>query len=200
MSYVLENAEIPYRESFRTTFIPRLEQRLSLQVGETVRVGFFPEVDNGQPAERVWLRVELVRGDGRYIGVLLEKPKTIAGLDAGFRVDFSYENVAQIYVDQGDYRWFDGSMYAMVSSQMFEEGSWPNHVMRIPPAEEIYSGWLILRGTEDRHFMRDFSNFHAFTLADCADKCPPLNTVLYYPIGADYTWDEENCEFRVTPK
>lgn len=200
MSYVLENIEDVYRPNHRTMTIPRIEQRLNLLQGEAVRVGFLPEVANGTPASRVWVRVELVRGDGRYIGVLLEKPDKIANLNEGFRVEFSADNVSEVFIDEGDYRWFDDQKYAMVSSHMFEENSWPGRVMRIPPAEEIYSGWLILKGDEDRLFMRDFSNFHAFQLFDCVDKCPPLKTVLYMPIGADYTWDAENFEYRVTGK
>lgn len=197
MSYLLENIEAIYKPNHRTMCIPRQEQRDQLQPGEAVRVGFLPESGNGVAAERVWVRVELARGEGRFIGVLLEKPETIAGLAAGFRVEFSSDNVSEIFIDQGDYRWFDDTKFAMVSSHMFEEGSWQGRVMRIPPAEEIYSGWLILKGDEDRLFLRDFSNFHAFSLADCVDKCPPLKTVLFEPIGADYVWDAESTEYRV---
>ncbi|RTL43225.1 MAG: DUF2185 domain-containing protein [Candidatus Melainabacteria bacterium] len=200
MSYVLENIETIYRPNYRTMTIPRLEQRLNLVQGEAVRVGFLPAPASGAEATRIWVRVELVRGDGRYIGVLLETPPGIANLNEGFRVEFSADNVSEVFIDEGDYRWFDDQKYAMVSSHMFEENSWPGRVMRIPPAEEIYSGWLILKGDEDRHFMRDFSNFHAFQLFDCVDKCPPLKTVLYQPIGADYTWDSENFEYRLTGK
>ncbi len=197
MAYRLENIEDVYKQNHRTMCIPRLEQRHGLLAGEAVRVGFLPESANGVEADRVWVRVELVREGGRYIGVLLEKPESIANLNAGFRVEFAAENVSEIFVDEGDYRWFDDTKLAMVSSHMFEENSWPGRVMRIPPAEEKYSGWLILKGDEDRLFMRNFDNFHGFTLADCVDKCPPLKTVLYMPIGADYIWDEENSEYRV---
>lgn len=200
MSYLLENIEDVYRPNHRTMVIPRQEQRYNLQVGEAVRVGFIPAPENGHPAERVWVRVEMARGEGRYIGVLLEKPASIVNLNEGFRVEFSADNVSEIFVDEGDHRWFDDQKYAMVSSHMFEENSWPGRVMRIPPAEEIYSGWLILKGDEDRHFLRDFSNFHAFQLFDCVDKCPALKTILFMPIGADYTWDAENCEYRATTK
>lgn len=197
MAYLLENAEEIYRANYRTMYLPRQEQRYNMQIGEAVKVGFLPEQSNGNGAERVWVRVELVREGGRYIGVLLEKPNSIQNLSTGFRVEFAAENIAEIYIDEGDYRWFDNTKLATVSSHMFEESSWPGRVMRIPPAEEQYSGWIILKGDEDRHFMRDQENFYPFTLADCVDKCPVLSTVLYLPIGADCAWDEENREFRI---
>jgi hypothetical protein len=189
MGYVLQNIEDVYRHQPNTMCIPRMEQRYYLQAGETVRIAFFPEEQEGETqaeADGVWVRVELSRGErgeGKYIGVLLEKPETIANLDVGYRIEFGAENVGDIYIDESDYRWFDRT-------------KWPGRLMRIPPADDRYSGWLILKGDEDRFFMRDFANFHSFSLEDCVSRCAVLASVLYEPIGADYKWDSENAEYR----
>jgi len=200
MGYVLHNIEDVYRQQPNTMCIPRMEQRYYLQSGETVRVGFFPEEQSEDTeeatADSVWVRVELARGEGKYIGVLLEKPETIANLDVGYRVEFGGEHIAEIYIDESDYRWFDATKLAMVSRQVIDENAWPGRLMRIPPADDRYSGWLILKGDEDRFFMRDFDNFHSFSLEDCVNRCAVLASVLYEAIGADYKWDAEHSEYR----
>ena len=196
MGYLLENAEASYRQNWQTWFIPRLEQRNRMQVGECVTVGFIAESGDGTQPERVWVRIDLVREGGRYIGVLLSNPATITNLAAGNRIEFAAENISEIYIDDGDYRWFDDSKFAMVSALMFEGDTWPGRVMRIPPAQADHSGWLVLRGDEPPQFMRDWDNFHPLTLAECVGKVPVLKTILYEDIGADYLWDAENVEFR----
>jgi hypothetical protein len=204
MGYVLQNIEDVYRQQPNTMCIPRMEQRYYLPQGETVLLSFFPEEqteEQEQPAEadNVWVRVDVMRGErgeGKYIGVLLEKPPNIPNLDVGYRVEFGAEHVADIYIDESDYRWFDGTKLAMVSRQVIDENAWPGRVMRIPPADDRYSGWLILKGDEDRFFMRDFENFHSFSLEDCVSRCAVLASVLYEPIGADYKWDAEHSEYR----
>jgi hypothetical protein len=200
MGYVLHNIEDVYKEQPNVLCIPRMEQRYYLQQGETVRIGFLPEgsEEGGEP-DFVWTRVELARGDrgeGKYIGVLLEKPPTIDNLDTGYRVEFQAENVAEIYIDESDWRWFDASKLCMVSRAIIEENAWPGRLMRIPPADERYSGWYILKGDEDRFFMRNVENFDTFTLEDCVHRCAVLASVLYEPIGADYKWNGENAEYR----
>ena len=200
MGYLLENAEATYRPNWQTWFIPRLEQRTRMQVGECVTLGFIAESEseseNGTQPERVWVRIDLVREGGRYIGVLLSNPATIPNLAAGNRIEFAAENISEIYVDEGDYRWFDDSKLAMVSALMFEGDTWPGRLMRIPPAQAEHSGWLLLRGDESPQFMRDWDNFHSLALAECVGKVPVLRTILYENIGADYKWDAENLEYR----
>lgn len=193
--YFLENVEDLYRENPQVMCIPRLEERTRLQVGEVVRIGLIKE--GGSEAEKMWVRVETARGEGRYIGILLEKPNTVPTLNAGNHIEFKPEHVAEIYIDEADYRWFDDSKWAMVSLRIVEENAWPGRLMRIPTPDDQYSGWFLLKGDEDRHYMGDMSNFHPFLLSDCVGRCAVLKSILWSEIGSDWKWDEENAEYRV---
>jgi hypothetical protein len=194
MTYWLYDVGEHHRQQPEGFAIPREAERYSMEPGDIVSVGFVPE--NGESPEFMWMRVELARGEGRYIGILLEKPKTLPGLDANNRIEFSAENILEIYIEDGDPRWFDDTKLAMVSGYVLTAGAWPGRLMRIPPMAPEYSGWFIYTGHEPPEYIRDFDNFVSKPLAEMVQQFPNLRSVLATPIGSDWRWDAEAAEYR----
>lgn len=193
MTYRLDDVVQRHRAEPNAFSIPRAAVRHSLQVGEIVSVGLVPE--EMEMPEWVWLRTEIVRDGGRYIGTLLNKPQSIAQLEEGYRVEFTADNVLTIYIEEGDERWIDRSKLAMVSGYVVEGPGWPGRLMRIPPHAEEYSGWFIFSGTEPPDYIKDFTNFSSQPLSALIDAYPNLDTVLASPFGAEWRWDPEAFEY-----
>lgn len=196
MSYCLDDVAKRHKEAPNAFSLPRQESRCRLPVGEIVSVGVFPEQGGLEMPDWIWVRVENVRPTGLYIGVLLDAPPNVPALSAGNRIEFGPDNVAEIYIEEGDERWFDQSKLAMVSGHVRHEGQWPGRLMRIPPMAPQYSGWLIFSGQESPDYIKDFSNFTPTPLDQMIQVYPNLSTVLAAAIGAEWKWDADEAEYR----
>jgi len=194
MSYRLYDVAEHHRQQPEGFTIPREVERFSLQPAEIVSIGLVPE--HGEAPEFMWMRIELARGAGRYIGILLEKPHTVPGLDANNRIEFSAENIFEIYIEEGDSRWFDETKLAMVSGHVADHGGWPARLMRIPPMAPEYSGWLIYSGQEPPEYVKDFDNFVSKPLTEMVQLFPNLRSVLATPVGSDWKWDAQSAEYQ----
>jgi hypothetical protein len=196
MSYRLDDVKQRHREAPNSFSMPREQARCSLALGEIVSVGIYPEPNNAQAPEWLWVRVENARPTGMYIGVLLDSPKNVPVLAAGNRIEFGPDNVAEIYIEEGDERWFDASKLAMVSGHVAHEGAWPGRLMRIPPMSQEYSGWLIFSGAEPPAYIKDFSNFTPTPLLEVLGLYPNIATVLASPVSTEWNWDADAAEYR----
>lgn len=196
MTYRLENFENRHRQQPRDFCIPRLEERLSLQPGEHILVGLVAENSSGNPPEPAWVRIEQVRQQGKYVGILLENPQTVPALRAGYRLEINPEHVAEIFVEEGGHRWIDEGKLAMVAATIIQENGWPGKLMRIPPMAQEYSGWFVMTGSEASQYMRNISNFTPIRLAEVLRRYPIMRSVLFAPIGSEWQWDQEELEYR----
>lgn len=196
MTYRLENFENVHRQQPKDFCIPRLEERLALQPGEHVLLGLVSETSNAQGPEPAWVRIEQVRQQSKYVGILLENPQTVQALRAGYRLDFGPENVAEIFVEEGGYRWIDEGKLSMVAATIIQENGWPGKLMRIPPMDQEYSGWFIMTGSEGSQYMRNMGNFTPIRLSEVVRRYPIMRSVLFAPVGTEWQWDGEALEYR----
>jgi uncharacterized protein YegJ (DUF2314 family) len=89
--WTLHSAEERAAEAPRSFFIPAAELRRSLSVGDTVKLIFHLERDDGEVAvERMW--VETVETDP-YVGLLRNEPHLGGVIAYGDRVPFAAEHV-----------------------------------------------------------------------------------------------------------
>jgi hypothetical protein len=194
MTYRLFDVATHHLQQPEAFSIPREAERLHLEQGEIVSIGLVPE--SGETPEWMWARVEMVRGEGRYIGALLDKPKTVPALMAGNRIEFTFTHVLELYIEEGDARWIDQSKLAMVSGYIVNDNAWPGKLMRIPPMAPEYSGWVIFNGTEPPQYASDFSNFLSAPLEEAIRRYPNLQSGLASPVGSEWRWDPESCEYK----
>lgn len=97
MSYQLVDVEERNREHPDTFEIPEGAVRRSLKPGEFAKVIFNDE-------ERMWLQVEGIDEQGRYVGVLKNQPICIAGLSYGDRVTFEAKHICDFMDRRDDHR------------------------------------------------------------------------------------------------
>ena len=97
--WTLESAEERRQAAPGTFWIPTVEARRSLRVGQGVKLLFWIQSADEDLAqcERMWVVVTEVTKDGRYGGVLESTPSTPGGLRKGTLVGFGPEHVADIY-------------------------------------------------------------------------------------------------------
>ena len=94
-----------------TTFeVPPPDEAAWVQAGDLIRLHFLitePEVtsDPQNPrAERMWVEVCDLPGNGLIRGHLTNIPGFITSLEPGDVIEFAWEHVAQVYVKAGDPR------------------------------------------------------------------------------------------------
>lgn len=118
----------------RSFHIPDLDERRGLAVGSHVRLHLMlaEEGPDLPRAERMWVDIVERAGDPpRYVGVLTSQPVCIRDLDAGARIGFGPEHVAQVLIRRTNPRWFEAAeKKAMVSEKVFEHGGDPVDVPR----------------------------------------------------------------------
>ena len=76
-NYTLTNGEEMNRQHPDTFEIPTLRERKSLKPGKYVKL-IFEEKD--KPSERMWVKVEYISDNGRYIGTLANDPIIVSSI------------------------------------------------------------------------------------------------------------------------
>lgn len=196
MSYRLYDVASRHKQDPSGFSIPRAVIRNRMQSGEIVSIGLVSEHGDPENPEWLWTRIEIAREGGRYIGVLLDSAKSVPILETGNRIEFTADNIWEIYIEEGDARWIDGSKLAMVSGYVESNGAWPARLLRIPPMAPEYSGWFIFSGEEPPDYIKDFSNFISIPIYDLINRFPNLQSVLAAPIATEWKWDHDAAEYN----
>lgn len=146
----LVNADELHARHSRSYFIPDLDRRRALLVGECVRLEFHygPDADREHRghAERMWIEVLEQHADGHAHGRLRNRPARLFGLDIGDLVAFEPENVIAIeYTDEElGYAQDD---WAVIDRAAIEHDRAPDIVVRAPGpySADQEAWWMILR-------------------------------------------------------
>lgn len=203
MTYLLDDADALHRESPRTFGVPRLSERSTLRVGQLVKL-IFRDPDppkDGFGAERMWVEVTAVEGDGparRYRGRLDNDPRQLR-LRAGDEIAFEPRHVASIYVKEGEATHVDLAEWAIASRRVLDEGRWPAVVYRAAPLAEHDSGLRVLAGDEDAATLRDAHAFRPIVLHTLVATNAAYDSILGERARVSFRWDEARCEFVRAP-
>jgi hypothetical protein len=146
----LANADEMHARHPRSYFIPDMERRIALLVGECVRLEFHygPDADREQHghAERMWVEVVEQRADGHAHDRLRNRPARLVGIDIGDLVPVEPENVIAIgYTDEElGYAQDD---WAVIDRAAIEPDRAPDIVARAagPNSADQDAWWMILR-------------------------------------------------------
>jgi uncharacterized protein YegJ (DUF2314 family) len=91
----LANTEERNAQSNGRFELPDLRDRQTLQPGDYAKV-IFEAVAPWGPGERMWVKVEILFDNGRYLGTLSNTPIAVTELNAGDKVEFGSENICEI--------------------------------------------------------------------------------------------------------
>jgi len=190
-NWELANAEEKAAAHPRSFFIPSLEERLALWVGDVVQLHFILLTDPGPGspgAERMWVEIQEKTLDPlRFIGVLTNQPAYITGLNRGDLITFGPEHVACILVDPIDPGLAELSeKTAIVSRFVFEESGSIRWMYReaVPSGKD--SGWRMFNGDEPEEYVDNPSNCRVCNIGWLIDFDPTLLPSLLEPPGAAF--------------
>ena len=187
----LANAEALRDEDPRNFSIPRLEQRQSCRVGDTVKVLIEPiSMDPSQPfsGERPWLTITCA-GDTSYRGV--PDPGLILFPELeGTEIEFRPENILAITLSDAYVLPFGKS--CRVSHAVLVEGSWPSHLVRVAPENETDSGWRIFHSGGS---LVDASE--TYNCSDLIQRFQVLDSVLDEPDLKSWYWETSEHEYKL---
>ena len=99
VAYSLEDGERSHREASETFWIPPLEEREALRLGQLVKLMFNIRRDDGSLVERMWVIVGDRVGNG-YQGTLDNQPYSTDLMKPGMIVQFQPRHVIQIRPDR----------------------------------------------------------------------------------------------------
>ena len=176
----LRSAEDAHAKAPGSFFIPPLQKRESLEVGDVVKLLFEgPTTGGGTRIERMWVQVTEV-GRGTYQGALLNEPSVLQ-LAEGARVAFAPEHVAACDWSP-DELGYDPKEFALASARILRDGQAPAWMFK-RTADQTYhwdndvdrdSGWTIGADGDTPGDLGDVANFGFWSLGDITDHFPFL--------------------------
>ncbi len=194
----LEDVEQVHRSHKRTYSIPRSDERRGLRPGQLAKLVFLApdDAEEGARAERMWVEVKATAA-GDYIGVLSNRPRYLKYIQQGEHVVFRPEHVCAIYVERNNDNWINPELFLVVSRKIIENEAWPQRAVRKEPHDDSFSGWLVMSSDQDSPDKIDADEYLPLSAHDLMNKFPILDSVLGEPIGTDWSWDEEACEYKI---
>ena len=131
-----------------------------------------PPPPSGANAERMWVEVRSVTGDG-YDGWLTNRPSVIEGLTPGTLVAFTARHVAGIALHREEVT-FDVEARAVVSQRALGLKGPPGWAGHEEPLSELDSGWSVTAGDEPEDYFADADSTQAVTLGELIQRYPAL--------------------------
>jgi uncharacterized protein YegJ (DUF2314 family) len=161
---MLDNAEERAAESPRSFFIPPVDLRHSLKVGDEVKLIFCLERSDGKTAvERMW--VEVVETQP-YVGLLRNEPQLSGVIDFGDRVPFGAEHVCA-YAYTSKELGYDASDRCSLLKRVAEAQDPPPLLVRTGRGD-----WEAHAKDESDEELADGSNGLVWTLGYLTDRFP----------------------------
>jgi len=122
-------------------------------IGDNVKLIFEHDNDNsdGWSAERMWVLVDHIDGNGHFRGRLDNAPRHIPDLQLGDPLAFSDIHIIQVDHDDNDGNDLASRYQArcFVSARVLHEGAPIGYLYRETPGQEDDSGWRIMAGDEE---------------------------------------------------
>lgn len=152
--------------AYRYTFYrPSAEAIGKVAVGDNVKLIFEYDNDNpdGWTAERMWVLVDHIDGQGHFRGRLDNEPRHIIDLHAGDTLEFNDIHIIQVEHDDssGDNIVSRYSPRCFVTARVLHDGAPIGYLYREAPEREDDSGWRIFAGDEtDEYFADEDTTFY----------------------------------------
>jgi len=183
--WTLGDGEVAHEQAPRRFFIPALEVRSALSVGDVVRLLFqyTGEDERGPDAERMWVEI-IDRTGEEYIGTLTNQPQVIQDLVRGDSIQFAARHVIAVLSDGPDpYE----KLVAFVNRRLLEDDALePGFVVHEPEDRELHpsadgrqpSGWQLLVGDEIDAELEDPQNVLTPNLGWLLERYPVFGALV----------------------
>jgi hypothetical protein len=196
-SWHLANADELAAE-FRYTFYKPPESILQrVRPGEVVKLIFrFESEDPEAPsAERMWVLVDEVLGDGRFKGRLNNDPRYINDLKLDDPVEFQACHVINTEHDDDNNIVEKYIKRCFVTNRVLNDGAPAGYLYREEPDSEDDSGWRITANDETTEYMENPKNSAYVSLGAVLNQDDSFVGLLDAPAGSAFIRDADSGEF-----
>lgn len=194
----LDNAD-ELAAQYRYTFYKPSPAVISRIVpGDLVKLIFrFDSIDVSAPgAERMWVVVDEVLPEGRFLGRLDNEPRYITDLKHDDPVDFDACHIINTQLDDEE-----GSLVeqhakrCFVTRRVLDDGCPVGYLYREEPDDDNDSGWRITANDESDAYMDNADNLAYVSLGVVLNLDDSFIGLLDSPAGAAYAHDPETGAF-----
>lgn len=194
-SWYLEDAREIAATAKYTFYKPPPEILAKVAVGEHVKLIFAFQSDDPEApgAERMWVIVESIDGEGSYTGRLDNEPRHIEDLELGDLVSFRDFHIIQTSHEDENNLVKRLLARCFVTNRVLRDGVRVGRLYRESPDEERDSGWRILAGDESEEYLDETDNVAYVSLGavlNCDDSFLPC---LGSPVGTAFKRDESGA-------
>jgi hypothetical protein len=196
-SWHLVNADRIAAENKYTFYKPPPEIIERVVPGEVVKLIFgFDSADPEAPsAERMWVLVEEVQGQGRFKGRLDNEPRYIHDLKVDDEVRFEACHIINTEHDEDDNIVERYIKRCFVTKRVLDEGYKVGYLYREKPDEEQDSGWRMTSNTESDEYMDDANNLAYVSLGAVLGRDDSFIDLLDQPTGSAFARDAHTGTF-----
>jgi hypothetical protein len=193
----LANADELAAEYKYTFYKPSPEVLQKIQVGEVVKLIFrFESEDPDAPgAERMWVLVDGIHDQGRFVGRLNNEPRHIADLKLDDPVQFASCHIIATEHDDDDNLVEKYIKRCLVTNRVLREGKLAGYLYREEPDHEDDSGWRITSNDESDEYMEDSKNSAYVSLGAVLNQDDSFVDLLESPVGSAFIRDSESGQF-----
>ncbi|HEY1043575.1 MAG TPA: DUF2185 domain-containing protein [Telluria sp.] len=197
-SWKLENADLIAAANKYTFFKPSRATIAKVAPGEVVKLIFSFESDDpdAPSAERMWVLVDKVEPDGRFLGRLDNHPGWIKDSKAGDPVEFDASHIISTeHPEEGEDLPSRYAKRCFVTHRILCDGVPVGCLYREEPDREDDSGWRFLAGDETEAYMEDSDNCSYVSVGAVLAMDDTFIHLLDAEAGAAFERDEETGSF-----
>ena len=198
-SWKLKDAQKIAQEHKYTFFRPSDKNIAKVVPGENVQLIFEFESNDPQApsAERMWVKVDHVDGQGGFRGTLNNTPQYIKDLKYNDDVSFNQIHIIQTEhkeeVENDIVQRYLSRCY--VTRRVLYDGYKVGYLVRQEPESEEESGWCMMAGDESEEYMQDAKNICYVSLGAVLNEDDEFVDLLASPVGSEYEWDDASEKF-----
>lgn len=180
-----------------TFYKPSPELISRVRPGEVVKLIFDFDCDDPEApgAERMWVVVEAVLGEGRFRGRLDNEPAWIEDLKAGDPISFEARHVINTEHDDDDNLVERFIKRCYVTNRVLRDGKLVGYLYREAPDREDDSGWRITANDESDEYMDSAENLAYVSLGAVLSRDDSFRDLLDAPVGSAFVRDPISSRF-----
>lgn len=171
-----------------TFYLPSAAVIAKVAVGENVKLIF--EFDSDDPdvpsAERMWVLVDAIDGDGQFRGRLDNTPYWIKDLQADDPLVFRDIHIIATEHDESDNIVRKYLPRCYVTDRVLYDGERIGCLYREAPLDEDDSGWRIFSGDESDDYLKDEDHFAYVSLGAVLNRDDSVLALLDAEVGAQF--------------
>lgn len=197
-SWRLEDAAERAAEHKYTFYKPTSEEIARIRPGEHVKLIFlFDSDDAAAPrAERMWVVVDSTDRTGSFTGRLDSKPRWIADLKPGDRIEFRDVHIVNTEHDDPHNIVNRYLPRCYVTQHILRDGSRVGYLYREEPDNDRDSGWRLFAGDESPDYLDYAENIAFVSLGAVLNHDDAFLALLESPVGSAFALDPRTGEFR----